>query len=108
MGADQGMGEHIRMARQGADAQSAVLQHHATQIGDACEVDEHRRRLQAQRQCRNQALAAGNIARLAIGLREAGDGLLQGAGADIGEGAGFHAGQPQRRFQVRSICDHLV
>ncbi len=58
----------IGMARQGADAQGIALDRNALQGGNPGDIDQPRGFGQAERECREQALAAGQDLRLGTGL----------------------------------------
>ena len=77
-----------------ADGDVVAVLADVAQVAEAADVDEHARLRQAQLHQRQQAVAAGDQLGLVAVLAEQADGLLGGAGPDVVEGGGDHAGAP--------------
>ena len=104
-GSGDGLGflGHV-LPRHGAYRHLAVCGRHPGQFSYAVDVDEHRRVRQPQRQQRDQALAAGEHARLVLMLREQRHSLGDGLRRLILNVRQFH----QRSPSIRQPCFHIV
>ena len=78
------------MPRQSADAQHAVLQDDAAQVGDRGDVDQQVRGIETQVEHRQQALAAGEEAGFTLTGGMGCEGGLDRCDALVIEGAGLH------------------
>ena len=83
----------LGLAHHRADAQMAVVAHDALELVETVDVDQQRRRAQAHGEGGDEALAAGEQARIGV-LAHQRDGVLHRASLRIGERRGLQGSPP--------------